>query len=612
MNQAATASASGAGLWPAYAAPRPNPTSGAGLRPAHSASRPNPASEKGNHSTHAAARYSAPRPKTCLPLLALLLLLPIPPAPAQTHPHFENIAAQAGLTKTIPNGGNQSKTWILETTGSGAAWIDYDNDGLLDAVLVSGPGSPNRLYHNTGKGKFTDVTAQALPNREGWGQGVCAGDYDNDGYTDLFITYWGQNALLHNQAGQRFEDTTTQAKLTQSRNRYNTGCAFLDYDLDGDLDLFVANYLQFDFETTPKPGDNPYCFYRNIPVACGPRGLPFDTQILYRNNGDGTFTDVSEAAGITKAGQHYGLGVLTGDFNNDGYPDVYVACDRTPSILFINQKDGTFSEEALLRGTALDENGKALSGMGAAAADFNGDGRLDIFRTNFSDERSTLYRNRGEGDFDEATTTAGLAHNTRYVGWGAGFLDYDNDTWPDLLLVNGHVFPEVETLQTDIHYRDRAILYHNQGDGTFTDVSESAGPGILEKHAARGAAFGDYDNDGHVEILINNQNEPPTLLKQTTPVEGNWIVLKLEGAAGNRAAIGARVAVKTADRTQNQEVRSGGSYLSQGDLRLHFGLGQAETVDQINIAWPSGRQQTLTEVRPNQIHTIHEPNPAQK
>jgi hypothetical protein len=562
-------------------------------------------------------------------LLAALSTFAAPQTAAQPHPRYENIAAESGLTKAIPNGGDKSKTWILETTGSGAAWIDYDNDGFLDVFLVSGPGSPNRLYRNTGQGKLTDVTAKTLPARDGWGQGVCAGDYDNDGFTDLFVTYWGQNALLRNRAGERFDDATAQAGLAQPRRRYNTGCAFLDYDRDGDLDLFVANYLQFDFETTPKPGDNPYCFYRNIPVACGPRGLPFDTQILYRNNGDGTFADVSDNAGIAQAGQHYALGVLTGDFNNDGFPDVYVACDRTPSILFINQAGRSFSEEALLRGAALDENGKALSGMGAAAADFNGDGRLDIFRTNFSDERSTLYLNRGEGDFDEATTNAGIAQNTRYVGWGAGFLDFDNDAWPDLLLVNGHVFPEVETLQTDIRYRDRAILYRNQGDGTFADISEKSGPGILEKHAARGAAFGDYDNDGRIEILINNQNEPPTLLKQTAPDRSNWIILKLEGAGGqqpqaveagsdvagarpansNRGAIGAKVQVKTGERIQTQEVRSGGSYLSQSDLRLHFGLGPAETADQITVTWPGGRQQSLKGVRANQIRTIKESAP---
>ncbi len=527
---------------------------------------------------------------------------------ADQEPRFENVAAKAGLGRTTPNGGEKTKTWVLETTGSGSAFVDYDNDGLLDALLVSGPGGPSRLYRNTGDGKFTDVTQSALPHRDGWGQGVCAGDYDNDGFTDLFITYWGQNSLLHNLGGKRFEDVTPRAALTQNRTRYNTGCAFLDYDRDGDLDLFVANYLQFDFKTTPRPGDNPYCFYRNVPVTCGPRGLPFDTQLLYRNNGDATFTDVSSAAGITRARQHYALGVLTGDFDNDGFPDIYVACDRTPSILFMNQRDGTFSEEALLRGAALDENGNALSGMGATAADFNGDGRLDVFRTNFSDERSTLYRNRGEGDFDEATTAAGMGHNTRFVGWGAGFFDFDNDSWPDLLLVNGHVFPEVDRLATDIRYRERAILYHNRGNGSFADVSEKAGPGILELHASRGAAFGDYDNDGLVEVLINNQNETPGLLKQPSRPQGNWILLKLEGVKSNRSAIGAKVRVVAGARTQIGEVRSGGSYLSQSDLRLHVGLGAAEKVDQIVIDWPSGIQQTITGLSAGKIHTIRETN----
>ncbi len=551
-------------------------------------------------------RLAITRPVPAVALLTLLTALLAAQPYAKAQPRFENIAARVGLTEAIPNGGDKTKTWIVETTGSGAAWIDYDNDGLLDAFLVSGSGSPSRLYRNTGQGELTDVTSKTLPPRDGWGQGVCAGDYDNDGFTDLLVTYWGQNSLLRNAAGRRFEDVTSQSGLRQERTRYNTGCAFLDYDLDGDLDLFVANYLRFDFETTPKPGDNPYCFYRNMPVACGPRGLPFDTQLLYRNDGDGTFTNVSDASGVAETSQHYALGVLTGDFNGDGYPDIYVACDRTPSILFINQTDGTFAEEALLRGAALDENGKALSGMGAAAADFNGDGRLDIFRTNFSDERSTLYRNRGEGDFDEATTSAGMAHNTRYVGWGTGFLDFDNDTWPDLLLVNGHVFPEVEALQTDIRYRDRAILYHNQGEGSFADLSEQAGPGILEKHAARGAAFGDYDNDGHVEVLINNQNEPPTLLDQTTTPAGNWIILKLEGSKSNRSAIGAKVQVTTGDRVQMQEVRSGGGYLSQNDLRLHFGLGQAERADQVTIIWPGGQQQIVKGLAANEIHTLRQ------
>jgi hypothetical protein len=488
---------------------------------------------------------------------------------------FVNVAKQAGLTLPFPNGGDESKQWIVETTGSGAAWIDYDNDGLLDAFLVSGPGAPSRLYRNQGANKFADVTATALPKLEGWGQGVCAGDYDNDGFTDIFVTCWGQNRLLRNGQGNTFEDLTRVAGLQQPRTRYNTGCAFLDYDRDGDLDLYVSNYLKFDFDTTPKPGENPYCYYRNVPTACGPRGLPFDRNILYRND-DGKFTDVSEASGIARPDRHYALGVVTGDFNADGYTDLYVACDRTPSILYINQKDGTFEDEALFRGAALDEDGQALSGMGVAAADFDGDGSMDIFRTNFSDERSTLYRNRGNGDFDEATVSAGMGANTRYVGWGAGFVDYDNDGRDDVLLVNGHVFPEVDKMPGDIRYRERAILYHNDGSGKFADVSESSGSGILGLHAARGAAFADADNDGRVDVLVNNQNETPSLFAPRTAA-GNWITIRLEGTKSNRSSIGAKVRLAAGGKIQLAEVRGGGSYLSQNALALRYGLADAKS-----------------------------------
>jgi len=485
--------------------------------------------------------------------------------------------------------------------------VDYDNDGLLDIFLVSGPGGSNRLYHNLGNGKFADVTKEMGLEHTGWGQGVCAGDYDNDGYTDIFVTYWGGNVLYHNLQGHGFEDVTAKAHLQEDRVRYNTGCAFLDHDNDGHLDLFVANYLKCDFASAPKPGSNPYCWYRGLPVACGPRGLPFDRNILYHNNGGGTFTDVSESSGIARPPRHYALGVLTGDFNHDGLTDIYVPCDQTPSILYINHGDGTFTDEALMRGTALDTNGDALSGMGATSADYDGDGWPDIFRSNFSDERETLYRNRGHGEFDDATLAAGLALNTRFVGWGCGFFDFDNDGWKDLLLVNGHVFPEVDRLGIDIHYKDRAILYHNTGKGKFTDVSESSGPGIQEKHSARGAAFGDYDNDGSVEVLVNAQNEPPTLLKQSTKPAGNWVLLRLIGTQSNRSAIGARVRLIGGGLSQIGEVRSGGSYLSQNDLRLHFGLGAARRVDRIEITWPSGVHQVEEDLAPNRVITIREP-----
>jgi len=522
---------------------------------------------------------------------------------------FENVAAQAGLTHSFPNGGDTSKEFIIETTGSGVAFIDYDNDGLLDIFVASGPGSTSRLYHNEGGGRFKDVTEPMGLKQSGWAQGVCAGDYDNDGYTDLFVTYWGGNHLYRNMKGRRFEDVSEQAHLTQDRIRYNTGCAFLDYDNDGRLDLFVANYLKFDPRTTPKPGANPYCYYRDIPVNCGPRGLPFDRNILYHGNPDGTFTDVSEESGIAAPNQNYSLGVLIGDFNNDGLIDIYVACDQTPSLLYINQGNGKFEEEGLLRGVAFDSNGKALSGMGATAADSEAKGRLDIFRTNFSDERETLYRALDtKGNFEDATIASGLARNTRFVGWGCGFFDFDNDGWKDLLIVNGHVFPEVEKLKLDIHYKDRAILYRNLGNGKFEDISESAGPGILERHSSRGAAFGDCDNDGRVEVLINNQNEPPSLLKQTVANGNHWVLLKLTGTRSNRSAIGAKVRVTANGRTQFDEVRSGGSYLSQNDLRLHFGLGAATKIDRMEITWPSGVHQVEQDLAVDRIIAITEPS----
>ena len=543
-----------------------------------------------------------------LALLCALLMGAAPAADfhADFHPDFHNVARQAGLTHSFPNGGDRSKQYIIETTGSGAAFLDYDNDGLLDVFLVSGPGGTNRLYHNLGNGRFAEVTREMGLEHTGWGQGVCAGDFDNDGYTDLLVTYWGQNVLYRNRGGHGFEDVTAKAGLKQDRVRYNTGCAFLDYDNDGHLDLFIANYLRFDFGTTPKPGENAYCWYRDLPVACGPRGLPFDRNILYHNNGDGTFTDVSVASGIAKPAHNYALGVLTGDFNHDGLTDIYVACDQTPSILYINRGDGTFADESPMRGTAFDDNGNALSGMGAAAADYDGDGWPDIFRSNFSDERETLYHNRGNGEFDDATLAAGMALNTRFVGWGCGFFDFDNDGWQDLLLVNGHVFPEVDRLGIDVHYKDRAILYHNNGKGKFLDVSESAGPGILERHSARGAAFGDYDNDGNVEVLVNNQNEPPSLLKQSGKPAGNWVLLKLVGVKSNRSAIGARVRVTAGGLTQIGEVRSGGSYLSQSDLRLHFGLGNARRIDRLEIRWPSGASQVEKDLPINRVITIRE------
>jgi len=527
---------------------------------------------------------------------------------AALQPSFENAAARYGFTHSFPNGGptesQPTKKYIIETTGSGVGWIDYDNDGYLDAVLLSGDGGTSRLYHNETGRKLRDVSAETGFFTSGWAQGICAGDTDNDGFTDFVVTHWGSSTLFHNQASRRFR----RIELPTGPNRYNTGCAFIDYDRDGDLDLVISNYLRFDYSSVPLPGANPYCFYRNLAVNCGPRGLDFDRNILLRNDGGLKFTDVSAASGIAGPNRNYALGVLTGDFDGDGWTDIFIACDQTPSLLYINQRHGTFVEEGLLRGAALDEHGKALSGMGAAAGDADGDGWLDIFRTNFSDEYSTLYRNRGNGEFEDATVAAGLSANTHYVGWGTGFLDFDNDGWKDLLLVNGHVFPEADRLPGPVRFRQRSILYRNIGKGRFADVSSATGPGIAEPRVARGAAFGDFDNDGAVDILVNNQNEPPSLLRLQKPAPSNWIILKLEGRHSNRSALGAKVSVTANGRTQIDEVRSGGSYLSQNDLRLHFGLGSSPQAERIEVLWPSGKKQLLLGVRGGRVLLVAEPD----
>ena len=417
----------------------------------------------------------------------------------------------------------------------------------------------------------------------------------------------GRTSSIATSAALDFATSPQTVGLQQDRIRYNTGCAFLDYDRDGRLDLFVANYLKFSFEDTPKPGANPYCWYLGLAVNCGPRGLPFDRNILYHANRDGTFTDVSQPSGVAAPSQSYCLAALVSDFDDDGWPDIFVACDQTPSLLYMNQHDGTFSEEAVLRGAAFNEDGKAMSGMGATAADYEHTGRPGIFRSNFSDERETLYRNRGKAEFDDATVAAGMAHNTRFVGWGCAFFDFDNDGWKDLLLVNGHAFPEVEQKHIDIHFKDRRILYRNLGGGKFEDISERAGPAITAPHSSRGLAVGDIDNDGALEAIVNNQGEPPSLLKQSGKPPGNWVRIELEGTRSNRSAIGARVRLTAGGITQSDEVRSGGSYLSQSDFGLHFGLGGARRVDRVEIRWPNGVTEEKAGLEANRIHKFKEP-----
>ena len=489
----------------------------------------------------------------------------------------------AGLTKPTVFGGRFENKYILETTGCGVAFLDYDNDGWQDILLVNGktleetesPTPSNRLLRNNRDGTFTDVTEKAGLVRTGWGQGVCIGDYDNDGFDDLFVTYWGHNVLYHNNGDGTFTDVTKEAGLFAERVRWGSGCAFLDYDRDGFLDLFVANYVEFDLKSAPLPGSSG-CTYRGLQVNCGPRGLPKAKSSLYRNNGDGTFTDVTVSSGIAKAPASYGLGVLVADFNNDSLPDIYVSNDTEPSHLFWNKGDGTFSEGGMAAGVATSEDGRNQAGMGVSAGDYNCDGFLDIFKTNFSEDLPNLYRNSGDGFFEEVTRPMGLGLNSLYLGWGCGFFDADNDGWPDLLYVNGHVYPEVERLKTAVHYKQRMILYHNLQGRRFQDVSKLAGPAFSQSLAARGCAFGDFDNDGSVDVVVNPINEVPRLLKCHCNTGNNWIKLKLIGTKSNRSAIGARVRCVIGDHQQIDEVRSGGQFHVAKRFANSFRIRQSE------------------------------------
>lgn len=528
---------------------------------------------------------------------------------------FVDIAAKAGLTALNLNGGEKAKRYIIESSGSGIAFIDYDNDGWLDVFMVNGtratdlpPGHApiNHLYRNLGDLTFAEVTGEAGLVRSGWGQGVCTGDYDNDGSEDLFVTYFGENALYRNTGKKTFQEVTRRAGLKTADRNWSTGCAFLDYDRDGWLDLFVANYLEFDISRAPEPGSNQFCFWKAVPVFCGPRGFAGQNNSLYRNNRDGTFSDVSRQAGILVPGEHYAFAVLTGDFENRGLTDIYVACDSTASLLYRNNGDGTFQEVGVQAGCAYNDDGLAQAGMGAAAGDYDGDGFLDIFKTNFSDDTSNLYRNNGDGTFTDRIFDAKLGHNVKYLGWGCGLFDFDEDAWRDIFAANGHVYPELESHGLDTPYRERSLLYRNRGNGTFEDVSSSSGPGLEQRRSGRGVAFGDFDNDGDVDIVVNNQNDPPTLLRNQLDHLNHSLMIRTVGTRSNRDGIGARVTLVVRGRRQIEEVRSGGSYLSQSDLRLHFGLGSATQADLIEIRWPSGQVDRLFKVPANQLILVRE------
>jgi hypothetical protein len=533
---------------------------------------------------------------------------------------FLNVARESGLNAKTIYGGEHKNKYLLETTGCGVAFYDYDNDGWLDIFLVNGTrlegfskGSEptSHLFRNNRDGTFTDVTLKAGIAHSGWGQGCCVGDYDNDGWDDLFVTYFGKNVLFHNNGNGTFTDVSEKAGVAGNGKRWNTGCAFVDYDRDGRLDLFVANYIDMDLATAPVPESGP-CLYKSVMVACGPPGLMGGKNILFHNNGDGTFTDVSEPAGILTANGTYGLGVLTADFDNDGWPDIYVADDSTASALYQNKKNGKFQDIAIEAGCALSADGKPQAGMGVSAADYDMDGNLDIVKTNFAGDTPSLYHNQGGANFEDATFTAGLGAHTQFLGWGCGFFDLENDGWPDILICNGHVYPEVEQLKTEAGYAQRKLLYQNLRNGHFTDISFQAGPGISDPSSSRGAAFGDFDNDGDIDIVVNCVNDYPQLLRCDSKLTNNWIKIRTIGTKSNRSGIGARIACTThpplesKPHRQIDEVRSGGGYFSQNDLRVHFGLGKAEKVDVLEIRWPSGQIDTIKDVKANQVVYVKE------
>jgi hypothetical protein len=532
---------------------------------------------------------------------------------------FADITKAAGLDKFQHRMGTSEKKTILETPGSGVALLDYDNDGWLDIYLLNGstfdalkgkPAPAAMLFHNDHDGKFTDVTAKAGVANERWGFGVTVGDYDNDGWPDIYVSNFGKNRLYHNNHDGTFTDVAEHAGVTLGG--WSTGATWGDYDHDGLLDLFVPGYVKFDPEKPPMAGSSGippgFCQFRGVNVMCGPRGLPGEGDHLFHNNGGGTFTDVSTKAGVADSRGYYGLSAVFVDVDDDGWLDLAVANDSVPNYLYRNKHDGTFADLSYLSGFALSDDGREQASMGIAVADYNHDGRVDLSVTNFSDDYDTLYRNDGDATFTDVSAQAGIANPTiPFLGWGTGFLDYDNDGWPDLFFANGHVYPGVDKEEWGTTWAQRPLLFRNLDGKKFSEVPPATGSGLAAVVTARGATFGDLFNDGHIDVVMNNMDGTPTLLRNIVKNGNHWLGLKLIGGGGSpRDAIGAKVFVSSGGVKQRADVFSGGSYASSSDLRVHFGLGAATKVESLEIQWPSGKKQQVTIPNVDHLYTVVE------
>ena len=553
-------------------------------------------------------------PMRCRPLFLFLAVSCVAQSrsPSPPVPRFEDVSQRAGLTVSHISSANE--LYIMESTSGGVGFIDCDNDGKLDIVVVNGStvdrfrqgGDPMvTLYRQDGDLKFTNITESAGLARKGWGMGVAVADFDNDGWQDLYVTGYGGNVLYRNLGNCKFEDVTDKAGVRGSG--FSTGAAWGDYDRDGHVDLFVSRYVHEEMDALPDTHKNGApCLYLAMRVLCGPDGLPGESDFLFHNKGDGTFEEVSKKAGVDDPDHYFGMQAVWADIDNTGWPDLYVANDAGPNYLYRNRHDGTFEEAGLLSGTALNGDGRMQASMGVDIADYAHTGRQAILVTNFSQEGADLFVNHEQG-FEQSAAAAGLLDATfPYVGWGAAFFDVDNDGWLDVMIANGHAYPQMESVKDGVPYREPVLLFRNLGNGKFEDISAATGLDQLSLHSRRGLAFGDVNNDGKMDVLLLNVGEPPTLLINRTESTNHAAMFRLVGTKSNRAAIGAKVTVTAGDLVQASEVRGGSSYLSQNDLRLHFGLEQRTTLDRVEIAWPSGLKERYDHLAADYIYTLVE------